>query len=46
MDWLIAHAVSAALPSVAHPGGRVVLSVETARYEGTGISPIDPGDLG
>ena len=41
-DWRIAHAVAAALPSAAHPGGRVVLSVDTARYRGTGIQPIDP----
>ena len=41
-DWRIAHAVAAALPSAAHPDGRVVLSVDTARYRGTAIQPIDP----
>ncbi len=41
-DWRVAHAVTAALPSAAHPDGRVVLSVNTARYQGTGIQPIDP----
>jgi hypothetical protein len=41
-DWRIAHAVAAALPSAAHPDGRVVLSVDTARYRGTGIQPINP----
>ena len=40
--WRIAHAVAAALPSAAHPDGRVVLSVDTARYRGTAIQPIDP----
>jgi len=43
VDWRIAHAVAAALPSAIHPDGRVVLSVDTARYQGTGIEPIDPG---
>ncbi|HUZ26409.1 MAG TPA: hypothetical protein VMV07_21855 [Streptosporangiaceae bacterium] len=46
VDWRIAHAVAAALPSAVHPDGRVILSVETARYEGSGVRPIDPGDLG
>lgn len=46
VDWRIAHAVAAALPSAIHPGGRVVLSVEPARYAGSGIEPIDPGDVG
>ncbi|GEM_PF-3657649 len=46
VDWRIAHAVAASLPSAAHPDGRVVLSVETARYEGSGVRPVDPGDLG
>lgn len=41
-DWRIAHAVAAALPSANHPDGRVVLSVDTDRYRGTGIQPIDP----
>ncbi len=43
VDWRIAQAVAAALPSAVHPDGRVVLSVDTARYQGTGIEPIDPG---
>lgn len=43
VDWRISHAVAAALPSAIHPDGRVVLSVDTARYQGTGIEPIDPG---
>lgn len=43
VDWRIAQAVAAALPSAVHPDGRVVLSVQTARYQGTGIEPIDPG---
>jgi hypothetical protein len=42
VDWRIAQAVAAALPSAVHPDGRVVLSVETFRYQGTGIQPIDP----
>jgi hypothetical protein len=46
VDWRIAHAVAAALPSAIHPMGRVVLSVDTARYRGTGIEPIDPGMAG
>jgi hypothetical protein len=45
VDWQIAHAVAAALPSATHPGGRVVLSVEPARYAGSGIEPIDPGAI-
>lgn len=43
VDWRIAQAVAAALPSAVYPNGRVVLSVETFRYQGTGIRPIDPG---
>jgi hypothetical protein len=42
VDWRIAQAVAAALPSAAYPDGRVVLSVETFRYQGTGVRPIDP----
>jgi hypothetical protein len=42
VDWRIAQAVAAALPSAIHPAGRVVLSVDTARYAGTGIEPVDP----
>lgn len=45
VDWRIAQAVAAALPSAVHPDGRVILSVETARYEGTGVQPIDPGAI-
>jgi hypothetical protein len=43
VDWRIAHAVVAALPTAINPGGRVVLSVDIARYRGTGIEAIDPG---
>lgn len=46
VDWRIAQAVAAALPSAIHPDGRVVLSVDTARYQGTGVEPIDPGIAG
>ena len=46
VDWRIAHAVAASLPSAVYPDGRVVLSVETARYEGSGVRPVDPGGLG
>lgn len=46
VDWRIAQAVAAALPSAIHPEGRVVLSVDTARYQGTGVEPIDPGVAG
>ncbi|HVB43999.1 MAG TPA: hypothetical protein VNF47_15030 [Streptosporangiaceae bacterium] len=42
VDWRIAQAVAAALPSAVHPDGRVVLSVETFRYQSTSIQPIDP----
>jgi len=43
VDWRIAQAVAAALPSAMHPDGRVVLSVDAARYQGTGIEPVNPG---
>ncbi len=43
IHWRIAQAVAAALPSAMHPDGQVVLSVDTARYQGTGIEPVDPG---
>ncbi len=43
VDWRIAHAVAAARPSAAYPDGRVVLSVDATRYQGTGIEPVDPG---
>jgi len=43
VDWRVAQAVVAALPSAMHPDGRVVLSVDTARYQGTGIEPVNPG---
>lgn len=46
VDWRIAQAVAAALPSAIHPDGRVVLSVDTARYLGTGVEPVDPGLAG
>jgi hypothetical protein len=45
-DWRIAHAVHAAHPSAVHLSGRVVLSVRPELYNGTGISPIDPGQIG
>ena len=46
IDWRIAQAVAAARPSAIHPDGRVVLSVDTSRYQGTGVEPIDPGLAG
>lgn len=46
VDWRIAQVVTAALPSAVHPDGRVVLSVDTARYQGTGIEPVNPGAAG
>jgi hypothetical protein len=46
VDWRIAHAVAAALPSVLHPEGRIVLSVQPGRYESTAVQPIDPGAIG
>lgn len=46
VDWRIAQAAAAALPSAIHPEGRVILSVDTARYQGTGVEPIDPGIAG
>jgi len=46
VDWRIAQAVTAALPSAVHPDGRVVVSVDTARYQGTGIEPVNPGAVG
>ncbi|HEU0238929.1 MAG TPA: hypothetical protein VFR11_06555 [Micromonosporaceae bacterium] len=45
IDWRMAHAVAAALPSALYPDGRVVLSVQTARYQGTNVNPIDPGAI-
>jgi hypothetical protein len=45
IDWQIAHAVAAALPSAMHPQGRVVLSVQPERYQATAIRPIDPGAI-
>lgn len=45
IDWQIAHAVAVALPSVAYPEGRVVLSVQPARYQATTVQPIDPGAI-
>ena len=41
VDWRIAQAVAAALPNAIHPDGRVVLSVDTARYRGTGVEPVE-----
>ena len=46
VDWRIAQAVAAALPSAIHPDGRVVLSVDIGRYQGTGVAPVDPGLAG
>jgi hypothetical protein len=46
VDWRIAQAVTAARPSAIHPDGRVILSVDTARYQGTDAEPIDPGLAG
>jgi hypothetical protein len=45
VDWRIAQAVATALPSVEHPEGRVVLSVEPGRYRETPVQPIDPGAI-
>jgi hypothetical protein len=45
IDWRIAHAVAAAMPSVVYPEGRVVLSVQPSRYQATTIQPIDPGEV-
>ena len=45
VDWQIAQAVAAALPSAMHPEGRVVLSVQPERYQATPIRPIDPGAI-
>jgi len=46
VEWQIAHAVAAALPSVTHPDGRVVLSVQPNRYQATTVRPVDPGAIG
>lgn len=45
VDWQMAQAVAAALPSAAHPQGRVVVSVQPARYQATAVQPIDPGAI-
>lgn len=45
IDWQIAQAVAAALPSAVYPEGRVVLSVRPERYQATSIRPIDPGAI-
>lgn len=45
IDWRMAHAVAAALPSAIYPEGRVVLSVQPARYQATPVQPIDPGAI-
>ena len=45
-DWRIAQVIAAAMPSAIHPDGRVILSVDSGRYLGTGVEPIDPGLLG
>ncbi len=45
IDWQIAQAVAAALPSAMHPEGRVVLSVQPDRYRSTPVQPIDPGAI-
>ncbi len=45
IDWQIAQAVTAALPSAVYPEGRVVLSVQPERYQATSIRPIDPGAI-
>jgi hypothetical protein len=46
VDWRIAQAVAAALPSAAYPEGRVILSVQLDRYQATAVQPIDPGAIG
>lgn len=43
IDWRIAQAIAAALPSAMYPEGRVVLSVQPDRYQATAVRPIDPG---
>ena len=45
VDWRIAQAIAAALPSVMYPEGRVVLSVQPDRYQATAVRPIDPGAI-
>lgn len=45
IDWRIAQAVAAALPNAVYPEGRVVLSVQPARYQATPVQPIDPGTI-
>jgi hypothetical protein len=45
IDWRIAQAVAAALPGAMYPEGRVVLSVQPARYQATPVRPIDPGPI-
>ena len=46
VDWQIAQAVAAALPSAMYPEGRVVLSVQPDRYRSTPVQPVDPGAIG
>jgi hypothetical protein len=45
IDWRVAHAVYASRPSVEHPRGRVVLSVQPDLYADTEVTPIDPGKI-
>lgn len=45
-DWQIAHAVAAALPSIVYPDGRTVVSMEPERYDGTGVRPARPDEMG
>jgi hypothetical protein len=45
IDWRIAHAVHASRPSVEHPQGRVVLSVQPDLYADTEVDPVDPGKI-
>lgn len=41
-DWRITHAVHLARPTIEHPHGRPLISLDTKLYAGTGITPIDP----
>ncbi len=42
IDWRVTHAVHLAKPTVEHPHGRPLISLDTKLYAGTGITAIDP----
>ncbi|HSA50568.1 MAG TPA: hypothetical protein VLH10_10725 [Yinghuangia sp.] len=42
IDWRVTHAVHLARPTVDHPHGRPLISLDPKLYAGTGIAPIDP----